>query len=268
MAGVDGMEGLDGKRIHPLEDSLPLIGNPAQLREQASRDGFLFFRGLVSDDLVLALRRTVLEYANLVGWLDPDACRSEGRAEPGKRIGYYQDPDWVNLQVHVQNREEMWALGDAIAIHQALNAVESRSSYLCLSTANTCRVYSPHPDMATQPHQDAHYLRVIADFWRRGCRSGIAPGNWVHWRFSPVRTMAACGSIQVKASLTGALRCRTTLCGALLISDAVTWSSSGRTRCTVPCQTAAVTGCACRRISATDSGARRLPLTGGPPIWR
>src|SRR5579872_5512740 len=106
VAGVDGMEGLDGKRIHPLEDSLPLIGNPAQLREQASRDGFLFFRGLVSDDLVLALRRTVLEYANLVGWLDPDACRSEGRAEPGKRIGYYQDPDWVNLQVHVQNREE------------------------------------------------------------------------------------------------------------------------------------------------------------------
>jgi hypothetical protein len=66
---------------------------------------------------------------------------------------------WMNqhqLQVHVQTCPEMWALGDSVAIHRALHLVESRSSYLCLSTANTCRVFSPHPDMATQPHQDAN----------------------------------------------------------------------------------------------------------------
>jgi len=175
MARVDGVEGLSRTSTLPLEDCAPLIGDPAQLRERAYRDGFLFFRGLVPDDVVLALRHTALDYANLAGWLDPGARVSEGRAAPGKRIGFYQDPEWVNLQVHVQNRPEMWELGDAVAIHRVLNTVESRSSYLCLSTANTCRVYSPHPDMATQPHQDAHYLRIIADFWTAWMPLGDCP---------------------------------------------------------------------------------------------
>jgi ectoine hydroxylase-related dioxygenase (phytanoyl-CoA dioxygenase family) len=136
-----------------------------RLRTMASRDGFLFVRRLVPADLVLALRSRVLDFASGVDWLAPEAPVSEGRARPGKRIGYYQDPDWVNLQVHVQSCPEMWALGDSVAIHRVLHAVAGRSSYLCLSTANTCRVFSPHPDMATQPHQDAHYVRMIDDFW-------------------------------------------------------------------------------------------------------
>ncbi|HEY3742095.1 MAG TPA: hypothetical protein VGL53_19720, partial [Bryobacteraceae bacterium] len=146
----------------PLEDSTPLIGNQLQLRERAIRDGFLFFRGLVPDATVLDLRRIVLEYASRIGWLDRQASPDEALAAPGKRIGFYEDPDWVNLQAHVQNSEVMWRLGDAVPIHRALHAVENRSSYLCLSTANTCRVVSPHPDLVTQPHQDANYLKVIA----------------------------------------------------------------------------------------------------------
>ena len=148
-----------------LEDAAPFLGNADRLREMASRDGFLFVRGLVPEDLVQRLRGEVLEYASRTGWLDPDSPVSAARAAQGKRIGYYQDPDWVNLQVHVQNRSEMWAVGDCVAIHRTLHAVEGRSSYLCLSTANTCRVFSPHPDMATQPHQDAHDVRMMGDFW-------------------------------------------------------------------------------------------------------
>lgn len=144
----------------PLVDASPLLNNAAGLRELAERDGFLWLRGLFPVDTVLALRAAVEEFARRTGWLEDD-----GRAKAGKRVGDYMDPEWVNLQVHVQNREEMWALGDHVAIHQALRAAEGRSSYLNLSTANTCRVFSPHEDMATQPHQDAHYFRLIADFW-------------------------------------------------------------------------------------------------------
>jgi len=165
MARMDGMESVDAFPLRAFEDSAALMDQPEELRERASRDGFLFFRGLLSAELVVSLRRCVLEYASQIGWLDPSAPIGEARAAPGKRIGYYQDPDWVGLQVHVQNRPEMWALGDAVEIHRALHLVDSRSSYLFLSTANTCRVFSPHPDMATQPHQDAHYVRMIADFW-------------------------------------------------------------------------------------------------------
>lgn len=171
MARVDGLE----VKTKPFEDSTPIAGNREQLRWRAARDGFLFFRGLVSDDVVLPLRRTVLGYAGQIGWLDPDAHVNEGRAAPGKRVGRFQDPEWVGLQVHVQNREEMWALGDAIAIHRVLHSIEDRASYLSLSTANTCRVFSPHPDMATQPHQDGHYVRMIEDFWTAWIPLGDCP---------------------------------------------------------------------------------------------
>ena len=158
-----------------LEDAAEYIGNPQRLREMAARDGFLFFRGLLPESLVLPLRMTVLDYAGRAGWLTPGEPIGDARARAGKRVGDFQDPDWVNLQVHVQNSSEMWALGDCVAIHRALQEVEARSSYLCLSTANTCRVFSPHPDMATQPHQDANYVRVIGDFWTAWIPLGDCP---------------------------------------------------------------------------------------------
>jgi ectoine hydroxylase-related dioxygenase (phytanoyl-CoA dioxygenase family) len=169
------MEVLDGLRLRPFEDSAGLVAHPELLRERAARDGFLFVRGLLAPEIVLSLRQCVLEYASQVGWLDPTAATGEARAAPGKRVGYYQDPDWVGLQAHVQSRAEMWALGDAVAVHRVLQAVDRRSSYLFLSTANTCRVFSPHPDMATQPHQDAHYVRMIADFWTAWIPLGDCP---------------------------------------------------------------------------------------------
>jgi ectoine hydroxylase-related dioxygenase (phytanoyl-CoA dioxygenase family) len=165
VARLDRMEGAHAMKTRPLEDSMPLIEDAEQLRSRADRDGFLFVRRLLPNDAVLALRRVVLDYASQAGWLNPEASVDEGLAAPGKRIGYYQDPEWVNLHVHTLNDPQMWALGDAVAIHRVLNRVENRSSYLCLSTANTCRVFSPHLDLATQPHQDANYLRMLGDFW-------------------------------------------------------------------------------------------------------
>jgi Phytanoyl-CoA dioxygenase (PhyH) len=148
-----------------LPDAAAHIDNPQRLREMDARDGFLFFRGLLPEEFVMALRLSVLDYANRTGWLASGEPISHACARRGKRIGDFHDPDWVNLQVHVQNRSEMWALGDCVAIHRMLQAVDARSTYLCLSTANTCRVFSPHPDMATQPHQDSNYVRVIGEFW-------------------------------------------------------------------------------------------------------
>jgi ectoine hydroxylase-related dioxygenase (phytanoyl-CoA dioxygenase family) len=162
---VDRVEAVSGRFVQEFEDAAPHRANPERLRALAERDGFLFVRGLVPEDLVEALRARVLEYASSVGWLDPQAPVEAARAAPAKRVGCYQDPDWVNLQVNVQTNSEMWAVGDCVAIHRVLHAVEGRSSYLNLSTANTCRVFSPHPDMATQPHQDAHYVRMIGEFW-------------------------------------------------------------------------------------------------------
>ncbi len=165
LAWMDRVETIAERRVRALEDAAPHAGDPARLQALAARDGFLFVRGLVAPALVAALRARVLDFAGRIGWLDPAAPVARARAAPGRRVGYYQDPDWVELQVEVQTAAEMWALGDCVAIHRVLRAVEGHASYLNLSTANTCRVFSPHPDMATQPHQDAHYVRMLGEFW-------------------------------------------------------------------------------------------------------
>ena len=164
MGNVEGMDSLE-INVKPFEDASPLLSQPEALRAMAERDGFVYLRKLLPEDVVLGLRTAVLDYAFEAGWLDPQAAPGEARACPGRRIGGYQDEDWINLQVRVQNGAEMWELGDHVAIHRTLRALSGRSSYLCLSSANTCRVFSPHPDMATQPHQDAQYCRLIEDFW-------------------------------------------------------------------------------------------------------
>jgi len=164
MGDLEGMDRLE-KRVKPFEDATPFLPQPERLQAMAERDGFVYLHKLVPEDLILALRGVVLDYAREAGWLAPNAAPGEALAFAGRRVGGYQEDDWVSLQVRVQNQAEMWAVGDHVAIHRALRAVSGRSSYLCLSTANTCRVFSPHPDMAAQPHQDAHYFRLIDDFW-------------------------------------------------------------------------------------------------------
>jgi ectoine hydroxylase-related dioxygenase (phytanoyl-CoA dioxygenase family) len=172
---VVGLDGMEDVKTAPFEDASSCLADPLCLRSMADRDGFLFVRGLLPADLVLALREAVLEFASGAGWLDAVAPAADARAAPGRRIGDYHDPDWVRLQAHVQTRSEMWAVGDAAAIHRTLRALDGRASYLFLSTANTCRVFSPHPEMATRPHQDAFYVRMIADFWTAWLPLGDCP---------------------------------------------------------------------------------------------
>jgi len=169
------MEAVSGLLIERLEEAPRAIDEAPRLREMADRDGFLFLRGLVPPERVLRLRRVVLDYAREAAWLDATQPLDCARALPDKRVGYYQDPDWIQLQVRVQMSPEFWDIGDFVEIHRVLHAAAARSSFLYLSTANTCRVFSPHPDMATQPHQDAHYVRMIEQFWTAWIPLGDCP---------------------------------------------------------------------------------------------
>ena len=66
----------------PFEDSTPLLGNPAGLRERMDRDGFFYFRHLLPREAVLDLRRQILEVCQKHGWLAPDAPLMDGIADP------------------------------------------------------------------------------------------------------------------------------------------------------------------------------------------
>ena len=66
----------------PFEDSTPLLGNPAALRERMDRDGFFYFRHLLPSAAVLDLRRQILLVCQKYGWLAPGAELMDGIADP------------------------------------------------------------------------------------------------------------------------------------------------------------------------------------------
>jgi hypothetical protein len=157
------MEVLNQATLPPLADSTERVGDAAALRAAVERDGYLFARGLVPPECVGGLRRLVLEHARSVSWLDPAAPVEQARALPGTRVGDYQEADWMALQARAQSSDELWAVGDAPGIHHVLTAALGRPSFLFLGM-NTCRVVSPHPELAARPHQDAHYVRLPDEF--------------------------------------------------------------------------------------------------------
>ena len=114
-------------------------------------------------DCVARLRRLILEHAQSVSWLDPAAPIEQARVRCGVRVGDYQAPDWMALQARMQTSAELWDVGDAPAVHRVLTTTFGRPSFLYLGM-NTCRVVSPHPELAARPHQDAHYVRTLGDF--------------------------------------------------------------------------------------------------------
>lgn len=163
LAGMDGVEVLNGAPVRPLEESTALLDDPAALHAAAQRDGYLFLRSIVARDDVARLRRLTLEHARSVSWLDPTAPIEEARVRCGVRVGDYQVPEWMALQARLQTSTELWDVGDAPALHRLLTAAFGRPSFLFLGM-NTCRVVSPHPDLAARPHQDANYVRTLDDF--------------------------------------------------------------------------------------------------------
>ena len=159
---MDGVETLT-RDARPFADSTALTRDENALRVALERDGYLFIRGLVAPGRIAQLRRLVLEHANAVQWLDPAAPADAARVQAGLRIGDYERANWLALQARVQTSDELWAVGDAPEVHRVLAATFGRPSYLFLGL-NSCRAVSPHPELASRPHQDAHYVGLAVEF--------------------------------------------------------------------------------------------------------
>jgi hypothetical protein len=65
-----------------FEDATPLLSSPEALRAQADRDGYLFFQKLLPADVVLDLRRQILQVSDQFGWLRKDVDLMDGLANP------------------------------------------------------------------------------------------------------------------------------------------------------------------------------------------
>jgi ectoine hydroxylase-related dioxygenase (phytanoyl-CoA dioxygenase family) len=61
-------------------DSTPLLADGPALKVRLDRDGYLFIRGLLPADTILAVRERLLKKAAAGGWLDPDSPVEAGIA--------------------------------------------------------------------------------------------------------------------------------------------------------------------------------------------
>jgi hypothetical protein len=65
-----------------FDDATPLLSDPEALRAQADRDGYLFFKGLLPTEVVLDLRKQLLEVLDGFDWLRKDLDLMSGVANP------------------------------------------------------------------------------------------------------------------------------------------------------------------------------------------
>lgn len=161
-------------RTEAFRESSPALGDGARLKRRALEDGYLFFRGLVPPDTVLALRRTVLTIAERYGWLALGSAPMDGMARQEVRLGAYDDPRWVAFLCEVLPLESFRALG----LHPRLLGVLRQicDGPVAAHEGDLCRVVSPgSPDFTTLPHQDRHYVRAAGELWTAWLPLGDCP---------------------------------------------------------------------------------------------
>jgi hypothetical protein len=152
-------------------DSTSLLDAPDQLRARADEDGFLFFKQLLPKELLLELRRQILEIVARHGWLQPGTdlmdgianlaaiAEADGRDESLKYIGVTRD-----AYREIQSLE----LFHAIPHHPRLIALYETllEAAVLPHPRHIARVLLPAPSFAaTPPHQDYIYIQGTHRFW-------------------------------------------------------------------------------------------------------
>jgi hypothetical protein len=121
--------------VRPFLDSTELLMDGAALMSRMERDGYLFIRGLLPRDEVLALRRQFLELADRAGWIRRDQPLETGLADLSKACkdpepGYieYFRPMWkleaLHRMKHHRNIVGLFErmLGEPVLVHPMLVA--------------------------------------------------------------------------------------------------------------------------------------------------
>jgi ectoine hydroxylase-related dioxygenase (phytanoyl-CoA dioxygenase family) len=169
---IDEHEDKDNAKRKPTRsfvDRTPLLEHPEQLRDQAEKEGYLFFRGLLPKERVLGLRRQLLEilqkrelldsrYELMEGKADMDAMAKlelEGRTDVGV-------PDEVYLEI--QKLEEFHAIAHDPAMLRVYALLFGEEPIP--HPRNICRMVLPHTALTpTPPHQDFLHIQGTPSTW-------------------------------------------------------------------------------------------------------
>ena len=144
--------------MRAFTDSTPIMADGPALRRRMQEDGYLFLRGLLPREAILAARAELLEIAARGGWLKPGAPIEAGVANPSAAC---KDPEpryletfrpmWMNEALHRLKRHPNTIglferlFGEAVLAHPMFvlrNIFPAREGF----------------DFTTRPHQDRIHI--------------------------------------------------------------------------------------------------------------
>ncbi len=156
-----------------MDDSAPLLGQPDDLCDRASRDGYLFVRGLLNPAPVLELRRLILTLCGEAGWLDANAPLMEGVAAPGLKV-VEPEPAYFEVYDRLMALEAFHALAHAAPLLALLDGLFGEPTLV--HPRNIARVIFPANTRFTTPaHQDYIHIRGTPETWTAWIPLGDCP---------------------------------------------------------------------------------------------
>lgn len=149
-----------------MNDTLiPFIESNAQadnaaLRAEMAERGYLFFRGVVTADVVMNVRRQVLELQREAGWIDDrDHDLMDGIVRAGVQPTMEGKPDYMAVYRKVLKLPDFHALPE----HPALMAVAAKLLDCETPLVHPRRIgrmtFPNYVEATTPPHQDHFYIR-------------------------------------------------------------------------------------------------------------
>lgn len=162
---------MDNHQMETFVDSMPLLTDAHALREQADRDGYLYFKGLLPAEPLLELRRQILLILQKYGWLSQDhpmmdavadrqaVTRDDMLDESMRYIGVTRDA-YLDIQ--------RLQLFHTIPHHHRLMQLYENllGGNILPHPRHIARVLLPAPSFApTPPHQDYVHIQGTHGFW-------------------------------------------------------------------------------------------------------
>jgi hypothetical protein len=137
--------------MNPLNDSTGLLSDPAALRQQFDRDGYVYVRNLIEPGLLVSLRRQIVGICQACGWLKPGSDPMDAIAWTRPKVegeeAYFQVYD------RIQHLQDFHALAHDGAVLRLMRGLLGESAFPHpLSVARL--VFPENQDWSTPPHQD------------------------------------------------------------------------------------------------------------------
>lgn len=149
-----------------FEDSSNLLGKPDALRDQASKNGYLFFKNFLSCELILSLRKQILEIIQKDGWLAPGSALMVGRVNRDRLNDADYVPAILSKQVYrrIQSLELFHSLPHHPRIISLFEALFQDEVFP--HPRHIARILVSGPKtVPTPPHQDYVYIQGTHQFW-------------------------------------------------------------------------------------------------------